>query len=176
MPSNSLLFLISCSSSLPCLPPLLLPFCFAQLAALLSMEFLLCYLLYCPIQIRDPSSAGLTDYLKLSRLVRRRSCRRVFGESAAEVGWLVVQEKRGKGCSPPSCGLQMHLLFCPPSTNFYAARIIGKEKFNCHCQGGGLLLKTNTPSLREVCGKSKWKFKMAFAMKGGGVSRGLVCH
>ena len=24
--------------------------------------------------------------------------------------------------------------------------------------------------LREVCGKSKWKFKMAFAMKGGGVS------
>ena len=26
--------------------------------------------------------------------------------------------------------------------------------------------------LREGCGKSKWKFKMAFAMKGGGVSRG----
>ena len=26
--------------------------------------------------------------------------------------------------------------------------------------------------LREVCRKSKWKFKMAFAMKGGGVSRG----
>ena len=24
--------------------------------------------------------------------------------------------------------------------------------------------------VREVCGKSKWKFKMAFAMKGGGVS------
>ena len=22
--------------------------------------------------------------------------------------------------------------------------------------------------VREVCGKSKWKFKMAFAMKGGG--------
>ena len=27
-------------------------------------------------------------------------------------------------------------------------------------------------SLREGCGKSKWKFKMAFAMKGGGVSKG----
>ena len=27
-------------------------------------------------------------------------------------------------------------------------------------------------SIREVPGKSKWKFKMAFAMKGGGVSRG----
>ena len=26
--------------------------------------------------------------------------------------------------------------------------------------------------VREGCGKSKWKFKMAFAMKGGGVSRG----
>ena len=26
--------------------------------------------------------------------------------------------------------------------------------------------------VREVCRKSKWKFKMAFAMKGGGVSRG----
>ena len=26
--------------------------------------------------------------------------------------------------------------------------------------------------LREGCKKSKWKFKMAFAMKGGGVSRG----
>ena len=26
--------------------------------------------------------------------------------------------------------------------------------------------------IREGCGKSKWKFKMAFAMKGGGVSRG----
>ena len=26
--------------------------------------------------------------------------------------------------------------------------------------------------VREVCGKSKWKFKMAFAMKGEGVSRG----
>ena len=31
--------------------------------------------------------------------------------------------------------------------------------------------------LREVPGKSKWKFKMAFAMKGAGGSRGgLVCH
>ena len=30
---------------------------------------------------------------------------------------------------------------------------------------------------REVCGKSKWKFKMAFAMKGGVGSRGgLECH
>ena len=32
-------------------------------------------------------------------------------------------------------------------------------------------------TLREVCKKSKWKFKMAFAMKVGGGSRGgLVCH
>ena len=30
--------------------------------------------------------------------------------------------------------------------------------------------------LREGCGKSKWKFKMAFAMKGGGSRGGLVCH
>ena len=29
-----------------------------------------------------------------------------------------------------------------------------------------------TFTLREGCGKSKWKFKMAFAMKRGGVSRG----
>ena len=31
-------------------------------------------------------------------------------------------------------------------------------------------------SLREVPGKSKWEFKMAFAMKGGGSRGGLVCH
>ena len=30
--------------------------------------------------------------------------------------------------------------------------------------------------VREGCGKSKWKFKMAFAMKGGGSRGGLVCH
>ena len=30
--------------------------------------------------------------------------------------------------------------------------------------------------LREGCGKSKWKFKMAFAMKGGGSRGGLECH
>ena len=30
--------------------------------------------------------------------------------------------------------------------------------------------------IREVFKKSKWKFKMAFAMKGGGSRRGLVCH
>ena len=30
--------------------------------------------------------------------------------------------------------------------------------------------------LREGCKKSKWKFKMAFAMKGGGSRGGLVCH
>ena len=34
------------------------------------------------------------------------------------------------------------------------------------CEGGA------ATRLREVCGKSKWKFKMAFAMKGGGVSKG----
>ena len=31
-------------------------------------------------------------------------------------------------------------------------------------------------SVREGCGKSKWKFKMAFAMKGGGSRGGLECH
>ena len=30
-----------------------------------------------------------------------------------------------------------------------------------------------TVVLREVCGKSKWKFKMAFAMKGGGGLEGV---
>ena len=30
--------------------------------------------------------------------------------------------------------------------------------------------------IREGCGKSKWKFKMAFAMKGGGSRGGLECH
>ena len=30
--------------------------------------------------------------------------------------------------------------------------------------------------IREVFKKSKWKFKMAFAMKGGGVETGLECH
>ena len=30
--------------------------------------------------------------------------------------------------------------------------------------------------LREGCKKSKWKFKMAFAMEGGGSRGGLVCH
>ena len=31
-------------------------------------------------------------------------------------------------------------------------------------------------SVREGFKKSKWKFKMAFAMKGGGSRGGLVCH
>ena len=30
--------------------------------------------------------------------------------------------------------------------------------------------------IREVFKKSKWKFKMAFAMKGGGSRGGLECH
>ena len=30
--------------------------------------------------------------------------------------------------------------------------------------------------VREVFKKSKWKFKMAFAMKVGGVVTGLECH
>ena len=34
------------------------------------------------------------------------------------------------------------------------------------------LCDTTLVGVREGCGKSKWKFKMAFAMKGGGVSRG----
>ena len=37
-------------------------------------------------------------------------------------------------------------------------------------------LKTKILSVREGCGKSKWKFKMAFAMKGGGSRGGLECH
>ena len=41
-----------------------------------------------------------------------------------------------------------------------------------------MLLKQNIwqKILREGCKKSKWKFKMAFAMKGGGSRGGLVCH
>ena len=39
---------------------------------------------------------------------------------------------------------------------------------------------TSTPSqadaVREGFKKSKWKFKMAFAMKGGGIETGLECH
>ena len=42
------------------------------------------------------------------------------------------------------------------------------NKATCSCK--------TTLTLREVCGKSKWKFKMAFAMKGGGSRGGLVCH
>ena len=38
-------------------------------------------------------------------------------------------------------------------------------------------IQTNTlDDIREGCGKSKWKFKMAFAMKGGGTRGGLDCH
>ena len=39
---------------------------------------------------------------------------------------------------------------------------------NCHTLKSALI--------REGCKKSKWKFKMAFAMKGGGSRRGLECH
>ena len=36
---------------------------------------------------------------------------------------------------------------------------------------------SNLSILREGCKKSKWKFKMAFAMKGErGVETGLECH
>ena len=31
-------------------------------------------------------------------------------------------------------------------------------------------------NIREVFKKSKWKFKMAFAMRGGGSRGGLECH
>ena len=37
-------------------------------------------------------------------------------------------------------------------------------------------LKKKWQKLREGFKKSKWKFKMAFAMKGGGSQGGLVCH
>ena len=39
-------------------------------------------------------------------------------------------------------------------------------------KGAARVVRKKDITLREVCGKSKWKFKMAFAMKGGGVSRG----
>ena len=39
-----------------------------------------------------------------------------------------------------------------------------------------IILTIKVIKLREVCGKSKWKFKMAFAMKGGGVETSLECH
>ena len=35
-----------------------------------------------------------------------------------------------------------------------------------------LILKESRNKIRDGVKKSKWKFKMAFAMKGGGVSRG----
>ena len=34
----------------------------------------------------------------------------------------------------------------------------------------------HTLNLRDGVKKSKWKFKMAFAMKGGGSRGGLECH
>ena len=37
-----------------------------------------------------------------------------------------------------------------------------------------LVMKYSKFSLREGCGKSKWKFKMAFAMKGGGGLEGVL--
>ena len=37
-------------------------------------------------------------------------------------------------------------------------------------------LQLQQDHLREVVKKSKWKFKMAFAMKGGGSRGGLECH
>ena len=43
-----------------------------------------------------------------------------------------------------------------------------KHRKNCECCPGH--------SLRDGVKKSKWKFKMAFAMKGGGSRGGLECH
>ena len=37
-------------------------------------------------------------------------------------------------------------------------------------------LRVKILRFREVCRKSKWKFKMAFAMKGGESRGGLACH
>ena len=39
-----------------------------------------------------------------------------------------------------------------------------------------IIHKRSRKHLREVLKKSKWKFKMAFAMMGGGVETGLECH
>ena len=55
---------------------------------------------------------------------------------------------------------------------------VGIDVTDCFCYS-----MANNPTLlhcglqiREGCRKSKWKFKMAFARKGGGSRGGLVCH
>ena len=47
-------------------------------------------------------------------------------------------------------------------------------KWTLHVMCG--LIKTTGGFLREGFKKSKWKFKMAFALKGGGSRGGLECH
>ena len=61
------------------------------------------------------------------------------------------------------------------SGNFQAVNFESLNATIFVCTALGLFSKMleSTGGLREVCGKSKWKFKMAFAMKGGGgLSRG----
>ena len=38
------------------------------------------------------------------------------------------------------------------------------------------VIRSNNSNKREEFRKSNWKFKMAFAMKGGGSRGGLECH
>ena len=56
-------------------------------------------------------------------------------------------------------------------------KLIGNAHFELR-RRAELTFKEEFPArvLREGCGKSKWKFRMAFAMKGGGSRGGLVCH
>ena len=46
----------------------------------------------------------------------------------------------------------------------------------CNVVSQDFLIFYTAGALREGCGKSKWKFKMAFAMKEGGSRGGLECH
>ena len=45
-----------------------------------------------------------------------------------------------------------------------------------HYNEWNLMQTKDLIDVREGCKKSKWKFKMAFAMKGGGSRGGLECH
>ena len=70
--------------------------------------------------------------------------------------------KRGVRSQLPSPPLMVHF-----TLSFFCNLILYKlNGFYTYSQWNILLL-------REVCGKSKWKFKMAFAMKGGGGLEGV---
>ena len=50
--------------------------------------------------------------------------------------------------------------------------ITNRTTMNIHGESQTKILASAQP-VREGCGKSKWKFKMAFAMKGGGGLEGV---